>query len=283
MAGAALVSVLTGIVEGPTGAQGAQGPMGPAGTTGEQGLAGPTGVAGSQGEQGLAGPVGTTGAQGERGQVGSIGATGARGEPGFVGPAGATGFTGATGPQGVQGSPGSPGPLGPLNLLNEFGPTAGALAHDPTANTIKTQSTGVELSDVMVEARFFNPYSPSVASWSYGFMFRNSSANMFHSVIVRSDGQWQHNLRTGSVESSVLVESATSSHIDTGADRSNHIRVFALGGEGWLYINGGFVAKLDLSGLMDAGNAAAGTGFFVGDEVAGESTRFVDFTVSGVS
>ena len=60
---------------------------------------------------------------------------------------------------------------------------------------------------------------------------------------------------------------------------SNHIRIIALEGEGWLFINGAYVDKLDLSGLLAAGGVHAVGSYFTGHGIAGKSTRFEDFTI----
>ena len=162
-----------------------------------------------------------------------------------------------------------------------FGPTDGVIFHDPDSGTIPIHTSGVTVANTVVEARFFNPYPASEGSWSYGFLLRRSS-NVFHSVFVRSNGSWYHRLRTGGVESEVELRRELSSQIDTGPTGSNHLRVIALGENGWLYINGVFVAKLSLSGLGDAGGVEAIGSYFGPDELAGKSTRFEDFSVRSI-
>ena len=164
-------------------------------------------------------------------------------------------------------------------LQTSYGPVDGALAHNDDG-FIEEHDSNVEIADAVIEARFFNPYSRAVGQWDYGFIFRGSSVNTFLAVIVTDDGKWQHKVRTGTVESSVLLDSGESSAINTSSNGSNYIRLIVLGDDAWFFINEIFVAKLDLSSLSTSGDVSAITGFFTGDVVAGQITNFHSFTVS---
>ena len=165
------------------------------------------------------------------------------------------------------------------SLEKSYGPTDGALVHDPDDGSIETHSGGISTVDAVIEVRFLNPYPTFEGAWDYGFMFRNFAFNTFHSVIIGSNGLWYHYVRTGTVESSEKLASQSSSQIDTSSNGSNHLRIIALGNDAWVFINDVFIAKLALGDLSAPGDVKAITGFFTGDEVAGKSTNFEDFTV----
>ena len=160
-----------------------------------------------------------------------------------------------------------------------FGPKDGDIELDPIDGFIDEYETFVTLFDGIIEATFFNPYSLTEGAWSSGFMFRSGDPNEFHVVVIRSDGTWYHKLRTGDIETQQDLIAEYSSHIDTTPDGKNHIRVIANGSEGSLFINGAFLATLDLSGLIDAGTVSAIGSYFQDDGIAGKSTRFEDFTI----
>ena len=160
-----------------------------------------------------------------------------------------------------------------------FGPESGAIDHDPDDGFIDTHRTTASLSDGIIEARFFNPYSSYDGSWSSGFIFRRADANFFHVVVINSDGAWYHYLRTGDIDTEQDLASEYSNHIDTTARGSNHIRIIANGSKGWLFINGAYVASLDLSGLIDPGGVSAVGSYFQDDGLTGKSTLFEDFTI----
>ena len=53
----------------------------------------------------------------------------------------------------------------------------------------------------------------------------------------------------------------------------NEIKLDVVESTGLLFVNSRFVAELDVSGADGGGKLEVATGFFPGDEVAGETTR----------
>ena len=166
-------------------------------------------------------------------------------------------------------------------IVGEFGPINGSIEHDLDDGFIDEYEANVSITDGIIEARFFNPYSSQTGSWGSGFLFR-LGASQFHTVFVTQAGKWYHYLRTGDAANDQQVGSGISAAIAIGAFDSNHIRVIAIGGEGTLFVNGNFVATLDLNGLMDAGRVSAMAGYFASDGVAGKSTQFEDFKITPI-
>ncbi len=158
-----------------------------------------------------------------------------------------------------------------------FGPESGSIEYNP--NFIAQHQSKTSVTDGIIEARFFNPFSPQVGSWSNGFIFRSNSGGEFHVVVLHSNGSWYHYLRSDASNDDRSLAAEYSSHIVTTTSRSNHIRVIANGSEGWLFINGAYVANLDLSGLSGAGSVSAVGSYYQSDGIAGKSTRFEDFTI----
>ena len=164
----------------------------------------------------------------------------------------------------------TPDPSAPI-----YGPIAGVLIEDQ--ELIETFGGFRPPDDVMVEATFINPYSPSKGRWSYGFMLRWTQVNTFHAIVLESSGLWGHDLRLGD-DSTLDIRSELSASIDTTAGGKNRLRVVMIGNEGWLFINEAFVGKLDLSGLTETGSVAVLAGYY-GSGITGESTRFEDFII----
>ena len=170
----------------------------------------------------------------------------------------------------------------PVRPVGSFGPADGSIAHMPEDGLIDVYRTGVLLADGVIEARFFNPYSAAAGSWSSGFMIRASTLDpAFHAVVVTEDGWWGHVLRDRHGEDR-HVDGGFSAAIGTGPFDSNFIRIIAIGGEGTLFVNGQFVAALDLGGLLDAGGVSALASYYPGDGVAGESTQFEGFRTRSI-
>ena len=162
-----------------------------------------------------------------------------------------------------------------------FGPESGSIEYNP--DFIAQHQSQTSVLDGILEARFFNPFSPQVGSWSNGFIFRRNSGGNFHVIVLNSDGRWYHYLRSDASNDDLNLAAEYSSHINTTARCSNHIRVIANGTEGWLFINSAFVASLDLSGLTGIGSVSAIGAYFQDDGLAGTSTRFEDFTIRRLS
>ena len=160
-----------------------------------------------------------------------------------------------------------------------FGPRNGSIDHDPDDGYIDTFDADVRVADAVIEVRLLNPYGVSDGEWSGGFLFRHTSRNTFHAIVISSDGWWYHRLRTSEVETTQKLASEYSQHIDTTWFGSNYIRIVTREDDGWLFINGKFVSVLDLSGLTDAGDVAAVGSYFRGHGIAGKSTKFEDFTI----
>ncbi len=161
-------------------------------------------------------------------------------------------------------------------LTLQGGPVSGALAHSD--EVIVQEALGDGLTNVLVEARFTNPYGASVGPWDYGFMVRNPAFNEFHVVVLLSDGRWMHEVRTGTLESSATVAQGKG-EFTTAAGDTNLVRLIAIDDDGWLFINGQLAATLDLGIRTGPSSASAITGLFQDNSIPGRSTAFADFTV----
>lgn len=171
----------------------------------------------------------------------------------------------------------------PVSLA--FGPVDGTLAHDPNTGTIKTRSAGVDLTDIVVEAEFFNPYSTATGSWDYGFQFRKTGTQK-DMVSVRSDGRWFHYSDIGTGEEPWELLNSGSlpwGVLDTSTRGSNRLKLVAIGRNGWLFVNGHHVMTLQLGTPAESGDVAVVTGCHEGDEVAGASTVYEGFTATPLS
>ena len=167
----------------------------------------------------------------------------------------------------------------PLDIA--FVPQSGDIEHED--GFIGEFDSRTSMSDGVIEATFANPYPTREGSWSAGFSFRNTATNEFHAVLVHSGGEWIHRLRTGDADSTQRIAEGYSERISTSAGGSNRVRVVAIGEDGWLFVNGAFVAKLDLSGGAKLGGVEAIANYFAGDGIPGRFTRFADFTIRAIA
>lgn len=177
----------------------------------------------------------------------------------------------------------------PKLLSGSYGPINGSIKHDPDCICVRTFDAGVVVSDAIMGAKFFNPYSASegdhghshgVGNWDYGFIMRSSytTNDTFHALIIRSDGWWYHVERIGNVES-YLINSGKSEFINTQYNHYNKVNIMMIGEEGWLFVNDQFVTTLDLNSITKPGRLLAFTGYSAGDSVTGFSTMFEGLSI----
>ena len=163
-----------------------------------------------------------------------------------------------------------------------FGPTSGELWHDPTDGFIKAEAADVFLADAVISATFVNPYSAATHSWDYGFMFRNERGGPVVFIVVSSYGAWELYWR-GDNQESQDISSGRLKTFETHDGGSNHLWVVAVGERGYFFVNGEFVAALDLSAVTGAGDVSVITGSYTGNERAGTVTRYEDFAVTALN
>lgn len=165
-------------------------------------------------------------------------------------------------------------------IQTAYAPKNVAIPHNPTDQAIDAQRINVRLADCIIEARFHNPYSPNDGSWSSGFLLRERTpTNRFHAIVLNQSGRWFHHLHAGEADAIQRLANNASDHISTDPSRSNHIRIIAIGAEGWLFVNERYVDKLELGGLLKPGSAAAVAGYFMGDGITGSATNVDDLTI----
>lgn len=166
-----------------------------------------------------------------------------------------------------------------------FGPQNGAIKHDPSDSFIETVAAeNVSLSDLTIEATFFNPYAASTADWDYGFIFRSTTNGAQYRLIVESSGDWSIELvldkTTG--ESNQTVGSGKLTNLTTASQTQNRLVLTVKGDTAYLFVNDTYIATANVGALREAGKVSIATGILQGDEVAGKSTGYNNFKVSSL-
>ena len=172
----------------------------------------------------------------------------------------------------------TPTPIAPMEGLT------GEIPHDASNRGVDTIAAGVALADFFVEATFENPYSPESRSWSYGFILRldeNDESASHIRLIVRSNKRWSLLVGVGSEAEQRQGGQITEFNVLRG--QKNHLRVLAIGERGWLFANGKFVAELDLSGAVHAGEIQLGSGFLLWEKMNDAVTKFKDLRSGAIS
>lgn len=160
-----------------------------------------------------------------------------------------------------------------------FAPRSGELRHT-TRNAPETERANVKVRNFVVEALFGNPYSIAEGRWDYGFFFRDEGENQQYRLAVVSDGRWRLTLRDQA--QSTIVQEGALSNLNTAADGSNLLRLVVEDARAWFFVNGQFVAQLDVSAKRVAGDVQIFTGVFGGNKINGRATRYSGFVVSEI-
>jgi hypothetical protein len=157
----------------------------------------------------------------------------------------------------------------------ELRPTDGRLLNEQGIK--QPYRAGVWLTDLIVEATFYNPYSNEEGCWSYGLNFRKSENN-FHEIqiIGSSPPTVNHVLVIDRQASRIYSDNVP---INQGSGESNTVRIVTFGEAGQLWLNGRFMTNLDLSGLTEPGNVELDTEVVPMCSMNAFFTDFSDFTV----
>jgi serine/threonine protein kinase len=158
-----------------------------------------------------------------------------------------------------------------------FGPRSGQLLHDDD-NTIETAYSGVNLRNFVARVIVTNPYAAAEHGWDFGFIFRQTEPGEELRLVIRSDGQWNLNNRQGSSDN-FIQEGTLSAPLNVAQTGQNDLLLIASDGVGYFFLNGQWIARLDLSGRNDFGNLALGIGFYNSNEQAGFVSRYDSFAV----
>jgi len=169
--------------------------------------------------------------------------------------------------------------LGPSEDLI-FGPYSGSLVHEVDGET-EDRVADVNVRDFYVEAVFFNPYSTSEGNWDIGFLFRHAGPNNQFRLVIESSGTWTFENWTGDDPDETVTQGQIS-NLDVSADGSNQLGLIAEGNWGYFWVNGDFVARLDLASRTISGDIMVATELRIASEsdtVEGTTTKYENFTI----
>ena len=157
-----------------------------------------------------------------------------------------------------------------------YGPAEGAIPSHPADSLVDSWLVPVDMSDFVVSVTLTNPYDPGLAAWSIGILFR-SHDDASYRVYIKDSGVWtlQYWDRNGLNE----VQNGSAGNLSVNAGETNTIEIIALGRKGLFFLNGAFVAALDLGADVQSGGMRIGTGLEEGDGLEGFSTDFSNLNV----
>lgn len=160
-----------------------------------------------------------------------------------------------------------------------YSPTKGQLDHNTNTVGGEGKLANVNTAELILEAKFFNPYPASEGAWDYGFAFRYLPNNNQYTLIVRSDQLYYLYFYDSAIQRNQQISAGRIAGLDISSGGANTVTVFIGADSGLLFVNGAYVATLDLSAQLTGGNVAIVTGILTGDKIAGRSTGYEGFTI----
>ena len=156
-------------------------------------------------------------------------------------------------------------------LVKRYGPAGGKLQSEP--GFVAEHESGLWERDLVAEATFD---SPPGRDWDYGFIIRNPEISGLDVIGVTGDGQWFHDTRSVGDDDYTNVSGGPLSVYGATLSSANHLILFAFEDAGLFFVNGQFVARLDLSHNQDYGRVSV-MGDYYYDHQA--HPRFTNFNV----
>ena len=156
---------------------------------------------------------------------------------------------------------------------NIFGPHSGELVHNED-DYVKTYYLGeAEYSNFALEVTFTNPdYAHESTDWDFGLFIRNGINKQLRLVI----GGWGSWSLLYDHDETIDIINSGELEVNAGSKANNELTFLALEDRGLFFLNGVYIAALDLSACVEPGFVALGTGFFGGNERNGAVTGYSD-------
>jgi hypothetical protein len=160
-------------------------------------------------------------------------------------------------------------------LVPAFGPRDGELEHLDDG-FIRMRNADVDLQNFVTSVEFVNPYDEDVGTWDWGLAFRETEGEYW--LIIESIGDWTLIDRRAD-EDYDIAEGNLVSVLQMDDGDTNEVFLIVLNGRGYFFLNEQFIAELDLSDRLEAGEIEVVTAFFTGNEVPDYTTEYNEFTV----
>ncbi len=143
-------------------------------------------------------------------------------------------------------------------LRKEYGPAIGTLRKEP--GFVAEHDSGVWTKDLVAQTECA---SPPGKNWDCGFIFRAPASGRLEVVGITGDGIWFHNSRDVGDDEYTDVADGRLSEVGAALTSSNSLILLAFEDVGLFFVNGQFVARLDLSHNLDYGGMSVMGDFFL--------------------
>lgn len=160
------------------------------------------------------------------------------------------------------------------------------LVHDAKRTSLNTYNSQKILKNFILEARFYNPYTPTPKQvWSYGFQFRaDASISQEYRLILQGNKNWSLVFDDFKSNNGELKENeGTIPDLNVAFGQFNDVRLFVSESTGLLYVNDKYVATLNVSKNTTSKGVITVDSDFYYDEITGKVTRVENFTIYSIN
>ena len=117
-----------------------------------------------------------------------------------------------------------------------------------------------------------------------GFVFRSLAENNQMEVFAQSDSLWMFGNKSSHLTGTSWLSQGKPGqgepgYLNMAPEGSNELIMVVLGEKSIFLVNHKLITKPDLAARLNSGDVGIGTGFLKNDQIAGESTRYTDFTI----
>jgi hypothetical protein len=154
------------------------------------------------------------------------------------------------------------------------GPLEGALPH--VKGKINTRRSDVKLHDFIARIEVMNPYDAQEHNWTYGLSFGDS---IIYDLYVLSDKNWNLRYYNSLTKESSQVHGEIS-NLNLKKGDSNLLMLAVQGKVGLFFVNGAYVATLDLLDERGKGDVSIVEGYELNDDMPGQAkTSYQNFII----
>jgi len=160
-----------------------------------------------------------------------------------------------------------------------YGPESGSITHEVDGG-VEFAPAGVNVTNAVITADFYPPYQSDETLWDIGFFFRDQGSNDELRLYIDSSGAFDFVNRIGQEDNFLYRGRVDNLNLATNTPNTLVLMV-------WeevcvFFLNGQFVAEVDISIRMNAGDIAAVTNIDPDYVIEGAEVVFENFTIYDV-
>lgn len=165
------------------------------------------------------------------------------------------------------------------NMIPEmlvYGPEAGTITQTDDGK-VDSFSSGVSMLNGVITVDFYPPYLTDQSDWDLGIFFRDLGSNDEYRVVIDSTGEFYINNRLGDENDYLIKTSLT--NLNLGLEQANQLVLLVDGNRTVFFLNGAFVAEVQITSRMEPGNISVVTNIQTDFVIPDAEVRFENFKI----